>query len=111
MALWTEPEALHDPEQKRVSRRETFVRSPHWLFAVYPHGGHQGFWGLERPRVVAGHLIEMRGNAQMPKRFALKTYNWCAASPFLHPVSPLCSTSAEQTCGAGRAGGLFRQVD
>ena len=78
MPLWSDPEAAADPSRKRLSRRETFVAAPKWLFDIYPGRGREGFWGGARPSVVAGHLIDMGGDNRAPKRFALKMLKWCA---------------------------------
>jgi hypothetical protein len=85
LPLWVEPEAQEDPETKRTTRMETFVPSPKWLFDIYPDKGRKGFWGGDAPSVVGGHLIDMGGHAQMPKRFALKMLKWY--------VTPFCSAS------------------
>ena len=78
MPLWPDPESAADPDRKRLSRRETFVAAPKWLFDIYPGRGREGFWGGSRPSVVAGHLIDMGGDNRAPKRFALKMLKWCA---------------------------------
>jgi hypothetical protein len=78
--LWVDPEDRHDPEQKRISRNETFVPAPHWLFDIYPFEGMKGFWGKSQPRVVGGHLIELGGHHQQSKRFVLKMFHWSVSS-------------------------------
>jgi hypothetical protein len=95
--MWVEPEDLTDHGGKRLTRRDTFVPSPKWLFDIYPGRGRSGVWSGPRPAVVAGHLIELGGHHQISKQFVLKMLNWYVPWPASYLCAVyICSVRVEQ---------------